>query len=346
VRHHKPLIGLTLFMVLSMVSTWMVFVTLRRDVDGPTNTYSALFTDVSGLHPGDDVRIAGVRVGRVDHVDLDGTLAKVTFRVEKSQVVYDNTVASVTYQNVIGQRYLGLLPGPAGSRTQLPAYGQIPLERTRSSFDIAYLLNGFEPLFTLLDPQKVDDLTTAIIKALQGDSGSVLGLITQTSVLADSLTGPDQILGEVIISLNDITGKLAGQATDLQDLIRQTRDVMVTLGNRRQGLLASAASIAATVGRLSTITTNVYPDLQDLIDREPGFTGHLVGDGQARFAFLGANLPLLLKGLARVTQGGSYMDTYGCNVNVTIFAFLGRLIPSIVRRATPGGVIQQSPICR
>jgi phospholipid/cholesterol/gamma-HCH transport system substrate-binding protein len=333
-------------MVLSIGSTWMVSVTLRRDVDGPTNTYSALFTDVSGLHPGDDVRIAGVRVGRVDHVDLDGALAKVTFRVQKDQVLYSNTVASVTYQNVIGQRYLGLLPGLAGSRTPLADHGQIPLERTRPSFDIAYLLNGFEPLFTILDPQKVDDLTTAIIKALQGDSGSVLVLITQMSALADSLTGPDQILDEVITNLSDIAGKLAGQATNLQQLIRQTRDVMVTLGNRRQGLLASAAAISSTVSRLSAITSNVYPELQDLIDREPGFTGHLVGDGQARFAYLGANLPLLLKGLARVTQEGSYINTYGCNANITIFAFLGRLIPSIVRRATPGGVIQQSPICR
>src|SRR5262249_48088092 len=240
----------------------------------------------------------------------------------------------------------GLLPGPARSRTPLADHGQIPLERTRPSFDIAYLLNGFEPLFTLLDPQKVDDLTTAIITALQGDSGSVLVLITQTSALADSLTGPDQILDEVIANLSDIAGKLAGQATNLQELIRQTRGVMVTLGSRRQGLLASAAMISSTVSRLSAITSNVYPELQDLIDREPGFTGHLVGDGQARFAYLGANLPLLLKGLARVTQEGSYINTYGCNANVTIFAFLGRLIPSIVRRATPGDVIQQSPICR
>jgi phospholipid/cholesterol/gamma-HCH transport system substrate-binding protein len=346
VRYRKPLIGLTLFMVLSIVSTWMVFVTVRRNVDGPTNTYSAIFTDVSGLHPGDDVRIAGVRVGRVDRVDLDGTLAKVTFRVQKDQVLYKNTIASVTYQNIIGQRYLGLLPGASSDRIPLADHGKIPLERTRPSFDIAYLLNGFEPVFTLLDPQKFDDLTTAIITALQGDSGSILALITQTSALADSLTGPDQILGDVITNLNDLTGKLAGQATNLQELIRQTRNVMVTLGNRRQGLLASAASITMTVGRLATITANVYPDLQDLIDREPGFTGHLVGDGQARFAYLGANLPLLLKGLARVTQEGSYINTYGCNANVTIFAFLGRLIPSIVRRATPGGVIQQSPICR
>ena len=83
--YRKSLIGLSLFLVAAIVTTSMVFVTLRRDVSGPTNTYTAMFTDVSGLHPGDDVRIAGVRVGRVDSIDLDGTLAKVTFRIAKDQ---------------------------------------------------------------------------------------------------------------------------------------------------------------------------------------------------------------------------------------------------------------------
>src|SRR5882757_2172542 len=210
-NYRKPLIGLTLFVVMAIVLTWMVFVTLRREIAGPTNTYSATFTDISGMHPGDDVRVAGIRVGRVDSVDLEGTLAKVTFRVQKDQVLYSNTIASVTYQNIIGQRYLGLSPGPAGDQKPLADRGQIPLEHTEPSFDIAYLLNGFEPLLTLLDPQQVDNLTNGIIQALQGDSGSVLTLITQTSALTESFAGPDQILGELITNLNDVVTNLAGQ---------------------------------------------------------------------------------------------------------------------------------------
>jgi len=180
VSYRKSLIGLSLFLVAAIVTTSMVFVTLRRDVSGPTNTFTAMFTDVSGLHPGDDVRVAGVRVGRVDSIDLDGTLAKVTFRIAKDQVLYHNTLAAVTYQNIIGQRYLGLSPGTDGDTTPLADRAQIPLDRTKPSFDIAYLLNGFEPLFSVLDPKQVDNLTTGIVQALQWDSGSVLTLITQT----------------------------------------------------------------------------------------------------------------------------------------------------------------------
>jgi len=346
VNYRKSLIGLSVFMVVATVTTWMVFATLRREVVGSTDTYSAVFIDVSGLHAGDDVRVAGVRVGRVDRVDLVGTHAKVTFELQKDQTLYTDTIASVTYQNIIGQRYLGLSPGTSDDRVRLAGGSEIPLERTIPSFDISYLLNGFEPLFTLLDPKQVDNLTNGLIQALQGDSGSILTLITQTSALAESLAGPDQVLGEVITNLNEVTTNLAAQNADLQQVISQSRDVLVTLGNRQDQLVASVGSIRAAVGRLATITDNIYPDLQEMIRREPGFTGHFVGDGRQKLAYLGSNMVFQLKGLARASQEGAYANGYLCDVNSTIFAFLGRVIPGVVRLASPGNVIQHSPICR
>lgn len=63
-RYRKSLIGLSLFTVLAVAMTWMVYATLQREIAGPTKTYTATFTDVLGMAPGDDVRVAGVRVGR------------------------------------------------------------------------------------------------------------------------------------------------------------------------------------------------------------------------------------------------------------------------------------------
>lgn len=345
-RYRKAAVGLAAFLTLSILTTSMVLVTLRRDVAGPTQAYSALFTDVSGLHPGDDVRMAGVRVGRVDSVDLQGNLAKVEFQVERSQTLYQDTIASVTYQNIIGQRYLGLSPGKSTDHRLLADHGQIPVERTEPSFDISYLLNGFEPLLTLLDPQQVDNLTNGIIKALQGDSGSILTLITETSALAEKFSGSDDVLGKLIANLDGAVAQLAQQNASIHTVVDRTRDIMVGLSNRRADLIPAMGSITTTLSRLATITDNTYDDLGSLIDRQPGFTGQLSGEGRRRFAYFGSNLPFVLKGLARVTQEGSYANAYACNINTTVFAFLGRLIPSIVEHATPSGAIQQTPICR
>ena len=344
--YRKPLIGLSLFLVLAIVVTWMVYRTLDRGISGSTHSYSATFTDVSGLHEGDDVRVAGVRVGRVDTVELDGTHAKVTFEVQKDQQLYTDTKASVTYQNIIGQRYLGLSPGPAAEHQPLSEGGRIPLEHTEPSFDITYLLRGFEPLFTLLDPKQVDNLTDGIIQALQGNNGSVLSLITQTSSLAQTFAGPDQVLGDIITNLNAVVTNLATQNANLQTVIGNTRDVMVALGNRRDELRASVGSITKTVGRLASIADNVYPPLHEFVTREPGFTTQLTGDARDRFAFLGANLPAGLKALARFTQDGSYADIYARDVTSSMFRFLTTLIPAYVSGATPGNVIKHSAVCR
>ncbi|SEA60478.1 MULTISPECIES: MCE family protein [unclassified Mycobacterium] len=344
--YRKPLIGLSLFLAFAIVVTWMVYRTLDRGISGTTNSYSATFTDVSGLHAGDDVRVAGVRVGRVDDVELDGTHAKVTFQVQKDQRLYSNTIASVTYQNIIGQRYLGLSSGTGSESRPLAAGGRIPLEHTEPSFDITYLLRGFEPLFTLLDPKQVDNLTEGIIQALQGNNGSVLSLITQTSALAQTFGGPDQVLGDLIVNLNTVVTNLASQNANLQMVITHTRDIMVGLGNRRDELRASVGSITKTVGRLATIADNVYPDLHSLVTREPGFTTQLTGDARNRIGFLGANLPAGLKALARFTQEGSYADIYACDVTSSMFKFLTTLIPAYVSGATPGNTIKHSAVCR
>lgn len=343
----RPLIVLSVFMVLAIVVTWMVYGTLRRGLPGATTNYTAVFTDVSGLHTGDDVRVAGVRVGRVDRIDLvDNALAKVTFEVQRGQRLYSGTTASVTYQNIIGQRYLALSRGTSTDTTLLAAGSQIPLERTIPSFDISYLLNGFEPLFSTLDPQQVDNLTTALVSALQGDNGSVVELITQTSTLAESMAGPDEILGTVISNLNDVTTNLAKQSANLETVIEQARDTVATLNHRRDEMVASVGSINATVGRLATIIENDYPDIDELIKRQPGFTHQIAGDGRERASYLVANLPYLLKGLARITQDGSYANAYACDINISLFAFLSRVVPSVVRLASPGNIVQHSGMCR
>lgn len=341
------IIGLTLFMVFSITVTWMVFATLQRNVSGPTNTYSAMFTDVSGLTEGDDVRVAGVRVGRVDNIELTGGQAKVTFRVQRDQALFTNTVASVTYQNIIGQRYVGLTEG-AGTGQELRDGAQLSRDHTTPSFDISYMLNGFEPLFTELDPQQVDNLTNAVVQAFQGDQGSLLALTTQASTLASTLAGPDQVLGELITNLDRLIVTLASQSDHLKTMLHQSQSALATLASRREELIASMGSITTTVQRLSRIVAAVTPDLQQFIEREPGFLRHGLTDGRARFAFMAANVPLLLKGLARVTQEGGYVNAYACDVDFGLWRGLFNWFRAFVVAATPGNgnEVWHSPICR
>ncbi len=345
-RFRGPLIGLTLFMIVALTLTWLVYVSLRRDVAGNTAPYSAVFTDVYGLREGDDVRMAGVRVGRVEKIELDGKLAKVSFVVQTEQRLYGNTVASVTYQNIVGQRYLGLSLGKEGDPGLLPPGSVIPRERTDPSFDVTALLNGYEPLFSLLNPHDADNLTKGIIQSLQGDTSSLATLVGQTSTLTETFAGRDQALGDVITNLNTVVGNLAAQNDNLDGVITQTREVVSELDRRRPELVASVGSLARVLGRLSASARDVYPSLREFIDRKPGVSRHML-DVEPQVAFFGDNIPLLLKGLTRVGNQGAYGNAYVCDVNfLGFFPGLNDVVPIIVNAATPGNKAWHTPRCR
>ena len=341
----RQLVWLAVFVVGCLALTWTIFVTLRRDVTGATHTYTALFTDATGLRAGSDVRMAGVRVGRVDAVELDGELARVRFRVDSSQPVTGDTRASVIYQNIIGQRYIDLSLADFGQPQPLADGAQIPLEHTQPSFDVTNLLNGFEPMFTLLDPDNRGNLSTALINALQGDSQSLVVLISETSRLARALAGPDEVLGQVIDSLNAVTADLATRGTQLEDTLVHLRAVVADLNARRDQLVASTGSISHVVARLSAITAAARPDLEELLRRQPGMLSTMVANRDA-WATVGANLPAILKGVARITGDSTAMSAMPCDFNFTLFNFLKPIVPTIVDAATPGGQRKYSAKCR
>ncbi|OHU78214.1 MlaD family protein [Mycobacteroides chelonae] len=346
----RLLIALSVFVAVALALTWLVYATLRREISGDTTAYSAVFTDVFGLRDGDDVRMAGVRVGRVQKIELvNNKQAKVDFVVQNEQKLYGNTLASVTYQNIVGQRYLGLSrgkPGASDSDTVLPEGATIPVERTDPSFDVTTLLNGYEPLFSTLDPEQADNLTKGVIQSLQGDDASIATLVTQTSRLTETFAGRDQALANVITSLNTVAGNLSLQNESLDNTIAHSRKIVSDFDAHRPTLVSAVGSLAQVTRRLSAITKEVNPSLEELIGRQPGFGKHLVGI-EPQLAFFGDNLPLVLKGLARMSNEGAFLNVYACDLDFTsFFPGLNDVVPIIVNAATPGNVAQYTPRCR
>ena len=168
----RALIWLTIFSAIAVVCTLIVVTALRSPINGTVSRYTAAFTDVSGLYVGDDVRISGVQVGKVETIRLDGRIAKVDFTAQDNQPLFTNTVAAVRYQSLIGQRYVELVQ-PATPDKRLPAGGDIPLGQTIPSFDVAKLFNGFRPIFQTVDPAQFNLLGENLLRLIQGDENGV-----------------------------------------------------------------------------------------------------------------------------------------------------------------------------
>ncbi|MBF6328820.1 MCE family protein [Nocardia transvalensis] len=342
----KPLIGFSIFAIVSILVTVVVWNTLARTVGGPTNTYSATFTDVLGLREGDDVRMAGVRVGKVEKIEVQRTpetkshVAKVTFVVQRNQTLYNNTKALVRYQNLIGQRYVALAPGNKGDNTPLKNHGSIPVDRTEPSFDISGLLNGFQPLFQVLQPEQVNNLSNTFIQALQGDGVSLSAFITQAAAVAGDFQRRDAILSDVITNLSAVMQGLAKRGDELETLVTQTRALIGGLYDQGQSLQSSTVQIATATTSLVDMINQVQPKINAAQTSTRDALTLLIANG-AKLDQAAVDVPDLLSNLGRMTSEGTYANAYVCSLDVSLY---GVLLPRGL--ATQIGGNSHSAVCR
>ncbi|WP_194816014.1 MlaD family protein [Nocardia sp. XZ_19_385] len=336
----KALIGFSLFAVLAITLTYTIWSTLQRSVPGDTSTYSATFSDVMGVRVGDDVRMAGVRVGRVDKIDFEPDYkARIDIRIQSRQRLSTSTKALVRYQNLIGQRYIALTPGKEEGQP-LPAGGHIPLERTEPSFDVSSLLSGFEPLFSVLQPDQINSLSETLIQALQGDGVSLSTLITQAADLAATFGQRDRILGDVIGNLSSVIAGLANRTQELETLITQSRALVEALYAEGESLKHSVDQVAQSTNSLVALIDQVKPDLARAQDDATTGVALLLLNGAA-LDKAAVQLPALLNALARFTSYGGYANAYICRLDVSLWGVL--LPPGLISQI---GGESQSEVCR
>lgn len=242
------LVKLLVFAAVTLFATGILAVTIANSAFGSKAAYSAVFDDATGVIAGQDVRIAGVRVGEVTDVRVsdDRTHAVVDFAVLKSSVLTQGTEATVKYRNLVGQRYLALTQG-TGSPTALAEGSTIPLTRTHSALDLTVLFNGFKPLFAALSPKDVNELSGLIVQTLQGEGGDINSLLARTASLTSALADRDAVIGRTIDNLNTVLGTVDAHDQQLLALIDE-------LGRFTSGLAEDRETIGRTLSGINTLS--------------------------------------------------------------------------------------------
>ena len=324
------LIKLVVFIVVTVLATGLLAATIGNLRFGGTTSYDALFTDATGLLKGDDVRIAGVRVGEVDGVAVarrgDRSVARVTFNVDSDRPVAVSTHAQIRYRNLVGQRYVALSEG-AGSGRVLTEHGTIPLRQTQPALDLTVLFNGFKPLFAALNPQDVNAFAMEIIKTLQGEAGDVNSLLGHTASLTSTLADRDAVIGRTIDNLNAVLGTVDERGKQLSTLISELQRFVSGLATDREAIGASLTNIAnladATAGLVKEGRPAIRTDVKEL-----GAVAGTLDDNKKVVAGVLQRLPGKLNTITRTATYGSWFNFYLCD-------FEGRVILSNTITYTP-----------
>lgn len=262
-RQRVDLAKLTAFLVLATVVTVWVAAITGEYRPGNRESYRAVFDDVSGLTVGDDVRIAGVDVGKVKVIDVqDDNSVVVTFDVRSDQALTSATRATIQYRNLTGDRVVQLTQGRRNAAA-LDIGGTIPLGQTASALDLDTLLNGFRPLFVGLSPSEINDLSGQLVQVLQGQQSAVATLVRHVASFTTSIGSREQLVGQVIRNLNSVLGTVDANSGSLGELIDGLDALLVGLDKQDTQLLDAAADIDRFARKTSRLVASARTDVRD-----------------------------------------------------------------------------------
>ena len=313
-----PITKLVVFALVTILASYVLIATITNAGYGAQTAYRAQFTDVAGLVTGDEVRIAGVRVGQVTSIevaqDAGNTIAEVGLDVSSDVRLPAGVQALIRYRNLVGQRYVALTEGDGSAGRTLAADGVIPLAHTKPALDLTTLFGGFQPLFQALSPDDVNRLSYEVIQVFQGEGGTVQSLLGHVASLTSSLADKDAVIGSVIDNLNSVVGTVAARDQQLSDLVVSLQQFVSGLSADRDAIFDSLQTIdglaVATTDLLSQARAPLAADITSLGD----LSGNLADTGDVLESFL-QRAPTKIDLLTRTAINGSWFNFYLCSAS-------------------------------
>ena len=180
-----------------------------------TYELSATFDDVTGLLKDDNVKVAGVVVGKVTGIDVDKGRARVRFEVKDGVKLPTDSQAAVRWRNLLGQRYVYLYPGEAS--TVLEDDGAIG--KTRSVVDLGELFNRLGPIIKAIDPKQVNTFLESVAGALDGNEEELRSTIDDLAKLTQGLATRDEAIGRLVENLDTVAGTITSRDQQIRTVL-------------------------------------------------------------------------------------------------------------------------------
>jgi phospholipid/cholesterol/gamma-HCH transport system substrate-binding protein len=223
----KPLAALWRLALAAVVSAVLLIVisnVITQPVDVSTRTYTAEFTDVSGLHEGADVRVRGVRVGKVDTLELkrsDGrSLAAVKFTMESRYSVVPTSRLAVKFQALTGLRYIDVTGAADGGATpNQMTMTNVPTTMTQPSFDITVLFNGLQPVLAALNPNEINTFTDNVATFLAGDGDGLGPMLDSIRTLTALVSDREEVISTLVRNLTVLADGVRGRSEELIQIL-------------------------------------------------------------------------------------------------------------------------------
>jgi phospholipid/cholesterol/gamma-HCH transport system substrate-binding protein len=312
-----PLAKSIIFVVITAIITATLGVSIAYTGVSAAIGYRAVFSDVAGLVVGDDVDIAGVRVGEVTSISVyHRDSALVGFAVQAGRPLPASVTATIRYRNLVGQRYIELGQGSGPVGRNLRPGGTITLPRTTPALDLTALFNGFQPLFQALSPGDVNQLSSEIIQVFQGESPNIAALLATVGSLTTALATKDRVIDDVISNLNSVLHTITARGQALASLVTALQELVSGLAADRQPIGTAISAISSLESATAGLLQVGRAPLQSDVTQLQRLASLLASNSPTVDTFL-RDLPVKMADIARLASYGSWLNFYLCDATVT-----------------------------
>lgn len=263
-------IGVLVILMLALSSFYLT----QLPILGAGARYTAQFSEAAGLKPGAEVRVAGVKVGTVDDVTLDGNHVDVTFRANNTWIG-DQTQASIQIKTVLGQKYLGL--NPRGSE---PADPGVPLTDTVSPYDVIEAFSDASNQIEDLDTTNLTQSMKVLTEAFSGTAGDIGPSLDGISRLSATIASRDQEVQRLLAATKSTSKILADRNEEFTRLIAGAGQLLDELNNRQKSIAALLASTTSLSTSLSGIVADNREQIGPALDSLKGVNELLQAQNQ------------------------------------------------------------------
>jgi phospholipid/cholesterol/gamma-HCH transport system substrate-binding protein len=212
--------------------------------------YSAQFSEAAGLKANDEIRVAGVRVGKVRKVELEGTHVRVDFVVDRGVRLGERTGAEMKIKTLLGQKYLKLNPTGDG---RLPEGSEIPLARTISAYDVVDAFSDLANTTERIDTAQLAKALDTLSATFENTPEEVRASLTGLSRLSRSVAKRDEELRKLLQHSQVVTKVLADRNQELVKLMKDGNAVFQAVQARRaliHQLLVSTQKLSVQITAL------------------------------------------------------------------------------------------------
>jgi phospholipid/cholesterol/gamma-HCH transport system substrate-binding protein len=241
-------------------------------VIGGGDTYTAAFSEAGGLKPDDPVRIAGVRVGKVEKVELEGDHVKVTFRVKTDSEFGTETGAAIRVNTLLGAMYLALEPEGSG---QLDPDKEIPVDRTSSPYDVVQAFSGLADTAEQIDTDQLARSLTTLADLTRNTPEEFKAALSGVSRLSANIADKNERINLLLQNLQRVSTVLNDRDEDIIALMKDSDSLFQALVARREAVHNLLVSTSKLSSELTALVRQSRADLKPALTQLDDVVGVL-----------------------------------------------------------------------